>query len=188
MQGQCEVNLMENNFDLGKVDEAWEHIVRFERESARPEYDMLRDRWSSRMKDLKAAILLGRGDLDAVEGLARECLEVGRQRGYQKYVGKAQSLLGRVMTERGAYDKAEDNLRSAQAVLEKVGNPKQIWITEGHLAKLYEKINRHDLAREHRQAAAKVVQKTTDGLSDHQLREGFLNALPVREILIRAEQ
>ena len=188
MQGQCEVNLMENNFDLGKVDEAWEHIVRFERESARPEYDMLRDRWSSRMKDLKAAILLGRGDLDAAEGLARECLEVGRQRGYQKYVGKAQSLLGRVMTERGAYDKAEDNLRSAQAVLEKVGNPKQIWITEGHLAKLYEKINRHDLAREHRQAAAKVVQKTTDGLSDHQLREGFLNALPVREILIRAEQ
>ena len=92
------------------------------------------------------------------------------------------------MTERGAYDKAEDNLRSAQELLETVGNPKQIWITLSHLAQLYEKINRHDLAREHRQAAAKVVQKTADALSDHQLREGFLNALPVREILIRAEQ
>jgi class 3 adenylate cyclase/tetratricopeptide (TPR) repeat protein len=188
MQSQCEVNLMENAFDMGKVEEAWEHIVRYEQQSARPEYDMLRDRWASRLKDLKATILLGRGDLDAAEGLARECLEVGTQRGYKKYVGKAHRLLGRVMTERGAFDKAEDNLRSSLEILETVGNPKQIWISLSDLARLYERMNRSDLAREQWQAALAIAAGTAEGLQDDQLRRTFLSAAPIAEIMGKANQ
>jgi hypothetical protein len=91
------------------------------------------------------------------------------------------------MTETGAYDKAEIHLRAALELLEAVGNPKQIWTTRSHLARLYNEMKRHDLARQQWGAAAEVIQMTANGLSDSQLRHGFLEAGPVREILARAE-
>jgi hypothetical protein len=42
-------------------------------------------------------------------------------------------------------------------------------------------------AREQWGDAAELIQKTINGLSDRELREGFLNAKPIRDILVKAE-
>jgi len=177
MQAQAEVNLMENEFEMGKLNEAWEHITRFEKISASPDYDLGRIRWSTRMKDLKGTILLQKKEL------AQQCLEATMNIGFKKHTGKAERLLGHISTERGAYEIAEAKLRAALAKLEEVGNPKQIWLARTALARLYEKMNRSDLERQQWQAAKAVIKSTADGLDDETLRTTFINAAPVREIM-----
>ncbi|MFQ5917027.1 MAG: adenylate/guanylate cyclase domain-containing protein, partial [Candidatus Binatia bacterium] len=188
MQAMAEVNLMENKFEMGKVDDAWEHMTRFEKESAHPDYDLLRYRWSIRMKDLKGTILLSRGDLEGAEEIAKDCLDTATKRGMTKYVGKAERLFGQILTMRGAHDLAEAELKSALAKLEEIGNPKQLWMTRTALARVYEKMKTPDLEREQWQAAGAIVESTADGLQDEGLRRTFLNAAPVKEILEHANR
>jgi len=183
LRAMSEVNLMENDFDLGEVDEAWHRLMRLEQEALSSDYDFMRDRWTARMQDLKGTILLTRGDLDGAEAAANQCLAVATKRHYRKYLGRAERLLGQVLAERGAYDPAEAKLTAALTELEAVGNPKQRWITHTALARHYAKMGRPDREREQRQQAARVVQSTADGLRQGGLRDTFLQAAPVRDIL-----
>jgi len=187
MQAMAEINIMENKFAMGDVDEAWNHITRFEELSKHPTYDIHRIRWSTRMKDLKGNILLCRGDLDGAESLAKECVEAAKIRGIKKYIGKAERLIGRILTERGQYDQSEDKLRTALTLLEEVGNPKQIWMTLTSLAELYKRMNSSDLEQEQWQKAAKIVTRTADELQNSALRETFVSAAPVGQILENAK-
>jgi len=188
MQAMAEVNLIENKFEMGKIDEAWKHIILFEEQSASPEWDLIRHRWMTRMKDLKGRILLGRGDLDGAEKIAHQCLSVATKWSMKKYVGRAERLLGWTLTSKSAYDQAEDHLKVALNKLEEVGNPKQLWITHTALAQLYEKMKRPDLEQEQWQAAKAIVESTADGLDDEQLQATFINAAPVKEIMERANR
>jgi len=188
MQSHCEVNIIENKFEMGKINESWKHLARFEEISTHPDYDYMRDRWQTRMKDLKGTILLDQGDLDGAKELAKDCLDIAEKRDYKKYVARAERLFGKILTERGAHVQAEAKLRASLTKLEEVGNPKQLWITHTALAQLYEKMKRSDLEREQWQAARVVVESTTDGLDDEQLRTTFINAAPVREIMEHASR
>jgi hypothetical protein len=73
-------------------------------------------------------------------------------------------------------------MSEAILILRKVGNPRQLWQAHGSLASAYSKLGRESEAREQWGAAAEVIHKTANGLSDRELREGFLNASPIREI------
>jgi len=188
IRAMTEVNIIENEVEMGKIDEAWKHIIRLEGEVESPDYDFARDRWDARMKDLKGAILQKRGDLDGAEELAQQCLEVATKRQYKKYISRAERLFGRTLIERGAFDLAETKLMEALTKLVEVGNPKQLWITHSALAELYEKMNRHDLERKHWQEAASIIKSTADDLKDKELRKTFINAKPVREILENANR
>lgn len=165
------------------VEEAWDRIARFEEISADQAYDMLRHRWSTRMNDVKAAILLSRGDVGGAQALSERGLEVATRWGMKKYIGREERVLGQVMTVRGAHERAENHFRRALQQLEEVGNPKQLWITHAALAKLYHAMERFDREREHWHHACALVRSTADGLQDEHLRETFLAAAPVREIL-----
>ncbi|MGD8891142.1 MAG: adenylate/guanylate cyclase domain-containing protein, partial [Desulfobacterales bacterium] len=76
IRAMTEVNLLENKFEMGKEDEAWEGLSCFEEEIASPDYEFMRDRWGTRMKDLKGIMLLKRGDLDGAEETLRQGLEI----------------------------------------------------------------------------------------------------------------
>jgi tetratricopeptide (TPR) repeat protein len=186
IQAMTKVNLMENKFEMGKADEAWEDLACLEEKTTNPDYDFLRDRWTTRMKDLKGIMLLKRGDLDSAEKIMRQSLEVAAKRQYKKYIGRAERLSGQILAERGVYDLAEAKLSDALSKLEEVGNPKQLWITHTALAGLYEKMNRQDLEGNHWQAAASIIRSTADDLEDEELRTTFINAKPVQEILENA--
>jgi class 3 adenylate cyclase/tetratricopeptide (TPR) repeat protein len=61
---QANVNLMENLFDQGNREEAWDRIISFEEESKTPDYFRSRDRWEARLDFLASLILLQRGNVD----------------------------------------------------------------------------------------------------------------------------
>ena len=66
---QAHVNLMENLFDQGKVDEAWSWVKSFRDEIKSEDYDMFRDQWLSRMNYLTSQILLRRNDIEKAEAM-----------------------------------------------------------------------------------------------------------------------
>jgi tetratricopeptide (TPR) repeat protein len=188
MRSQAEVNLMENKYEMGDFDGAWNHIEKYEENIVHPDYALMRDRWLNRMNFLKGNILIDRGELGIAEQIACQCLETATQNKWLKHVGRAERLYGEVFIRKREYEQAEDKLKSALEKFEEVGNPKQLWITCIALARLYEIINRPDLEREQWQTAAAVVNSTADDLEDEELRTTFISAKPVQEILENANR
>jgi len=182
-RAMAEVNIMENRYEMGDIDEAWNHILQFEEISGHTNYDIQRIRWSTRMKNLKGNILLKRGDLDSAELIANQCIEAAKKRGIKKYIGKAIRLKGKISIERGSYDQSENRLRTALTLLEEVGNPKQIWTTLADLANLYKRMNRPDLQRELSQRAVTVANNTAEKLKDNFIKENFISAPQIKQLI-----
>jgi Flp pilus assembly protein TadD len=88
--------------------------------------------------------------------------------------------------KRNEFDRAISSINEAILILKEVGNPRQLWQAHASLGSAYNKLGRLSEAREQWGAAAEVIHKTANGLSDRELREGFLNAKPIRDILAKA--
>jgi tetratricopeptide (TPR) repeat protein len=185
---QANVNLMENLFDQGKTEEAWDRIKSFEEESKSPDYYRSRDRWEARLDFLTSLILLQRGNVDDAEARIAKKLEISRREHTKKIEGRFLRLLGEVQMKRNDFDHAISSMSEAILILKEVGNPRQLWQTHESLAAVYDKMGRLSEAREQRGAAAELIHKTANGLSDRNLREGFLNANPIRDILAKASR
>jgi hypothetical protein len=123
--------------------------------------------------------------LNIDEAVARiiKNLEISRREHMKKIEGRFLRLLGEVQMKRNESDNAIGSISEAILILKEVGNPRQVWEAHASLASVCDKLRRGSEAREHWGAAAELIQKTANGLSDRNLREGFLNARPIREIL-----
>jgi tetratricopeptide (TPR) repeat protein len=183
---QASVNLMENLFDQGNPDGAWDRIKSFETESGGDDFARLRDVWYARMDYLTSQILLQRDDVGKAEAIITKNLEKSRREHMRKNEGRFLRLLGAVQMKRNESDNAIRSLSEAILILKEVGNPRQLWQAYASLASAYDKMGRGSEAREQWAAAAEVIHKTANGLSDRGLREGFLSAKPIREILVNA--
>ena len=104
----------------------------------------------------------------------------------KKIEGRFLRLLGEVQMKRKESDNAVRSFSEAILILKEVGNPRQLWQAYASLASAYDKLGRGGEAREQWGAADEAIQKTANGLSDHELREGFLNAKPIRNIFAKA--
>jgi tetratricopeptide (TPR) repeat protein len=180
------VNLMENLFDQGNSEDAWKRIKSFEEESKNPGYDRSRDRWEARLDSLASLILLQHEKVNEAEARIRKNLEISRREHTKKIEGRFLRLLGEVQMKRNESENAIRSLNKAVLILKEVGNPRLLWEVHASLASAYEKLRRESEAREQWGAAAEVIHRTANGLSDRQLREGFLNARPIHKILAKA--
>jgi class 3 adenylate cyclase/tetratricopeptide (TPR) repeat protein len=183
---QANVNLMENMFDQGNTEEVWNRIKSFGKESKSPGYNRSRDRWEARLDSLASLILLQREKVDEAEVLITKNLEMSRREHTKKIEGRFSRLLGVVRMKREEFELAISSISEAILILKEVGNPRQLWEAHVSLASVYDRLRRESEAREQWGAAAEVIQKTANGLSDRELREGFLNAKPIRGILAKA--
>jgi len=95
-------------------------------------------------------------------------------------------LLGEVQTKRNKNDSAMTTLNEAIQILKEVENPRQLWQAHASLGVIFSNLNRTSEANKQWGAASDIIQNTAEGLSDRELREGFLNAQPIREILSQA--
>jgi class 3 adenylate cyclase/tetratricopeptide (TPR) repeat protein len=179
------VNLIENLFDLGDSDTAWEMMKSFEKESRGGDYTRSRDRWGSRMEALAATILLDRDDVAQAEPMVRRNLDSAKREQVKKYEGRFLRLLGEIQMRRGEFDQARASLGEAIRILGEVGNPRQLWQAHGSLASAYERMGRNSEAREQWGAAVGIILKVDSGLADRQLGQDFLKARQVREILAK---
>jgi class 3 adenylate cyclase/tetratricopeptide (TPR) repeat protein len=187
VMAQAKVNLMENLFYQGHVDAAWDSIVSFRQESRSPDYDFARQQWESRMDCLTAQILLGRNELDEAEQLISSSLAKVREREAKKREGCFLRLLGEVQIRRGQSDAALDSLEQAIEVLKEVGSVRPLWEAHASLAGAFETLERFGEALEQWGVAAETIRNVANGLSDGELREGFINAEPIRQILSKAQ-
>jgi len=183
---QANVNLMENLFDQGKTEEVWDRIKSLEEESKSSDYYRSRDRWEARLDFLTSLILLQREKFDEAEVRITKNLKISRREHTKKIEGRFLRLFGEVQMKRNELDKAISSICEAILILKEVGNPRQLWEAYASLASVYDKLRRGSESREQRGVAAEVIQKTANGLSDRELREGFLNAKPIRDILAKA--
>jgi tetratricopeptide (TPR) repeat protein len=184
---QAKVNLMENLLDQGRPDEAWLMMQSFREESKRSDYDRNRDQRESRMNYLAAQILLHRNGLGGAESLIRKNLERVREQQARKREGGFLRLLGEVQFRRGEMDNAINSLNEAILILKEVGNPRQLWQAHASLASVFGGLGRMSEAKDQWAAGAELIQNTANGLSDNELRVGFLNAEPVRQILSKRD-
>jgi hypothetical protein len=113
-------------------------------------------------------------------------LEISKREHTKKIEGRFLRLLGEVQMKRNESDAAMQSLSEAVLILKDVGNPRQLWQAHASLASAFSKLRRESEAREQWGAAAEVIRKTAGGLSDFELREGFLSAKPIRDILAKA--
>jgi tetratricopeptide (TPR) repeat protein len=187
MRAQASVNLMENLFDQGKVDEAQGTLESFKEESIHEVYDMFRHQWTSRMNYLETQILLLRGDIDHTAAVIEENLQQVRRTHSKKREGCFLRLLGEVQIRRGESDSAITAFNDAIVLLKEVGNPRQLWQAYDSLGSAYQTMGRPGEARQQWSKAAEVIQTTANGLSDRELREGFLSAAPIKNILFRCQ-
>jgi len=174
---------MENLFDQGNMEEAWDRITSFEEESKSADYNEGRQRWEARLDFLASLILLERENVDQAGVRITKNLESSRRTHMKKIEGRFLRLLGEVQMKRNESDNAIRSLSEAILMLKEVGNPRQLWQAHASLATVYGKLGRGAEAREQWGAAAEAIHKTANGLSGPELREGFLSAKPIREIL-----
>jgi len=183
---QANVNLMENLFDRGKTEEVWDRIKSFEEESKSPDYNRTRDRWEARMDFLTSLILLQRENVDEALAKIAKNLGISKREHTKKIEGRFMRLLGEVQMKSNEFASAISSMKEAILILKEVGNPRQLWEAFASLASAYDKLGRESEAREQWGAAGQVIRNTAGGLFDRELREGFLSAKPIREILARA--
>jgi class 3 adenylate cyclase/tetratricopeptide (TPR) repeat protein len=184
---QANVNLMENLFDQGKVDAAWDRMNSFKQESKSKDFDLHRHRWESRMNYLASQILLFRNELDRAKLLIEEEIKTSRTQHVKKREGCFLRLLGEKQMRRNESENAIASLTESTLILKEVGNFRQLWQSHASLASAYNKLGRHSEGREQWGTAAQIIQNTAISLSDQQLRRGFLTAEPILEILSKAE-
>jgi tetratricopeptide (TPR) repeat protein len=180
------INLMENLFDQGKTEEVWNRIKPFEEESKSPDYYRSRDRWEARLDFLASLILLQHEKVDEAGVRIIKNLEISKREHTKKIEGRFLRLHGEVQMKRKEFDHAISSMSEAILILKEVGNPRQLWEAHASLASAYEKLQRESEAKEQWGAAAEAIHKTAGGLSDRELRGGFLSAKAIREILAKA--
>jgi tetratricopeptide (TPR) repeat protein len=188
MVAQANVNIMENLYDMGDKDEAWERMKSFQEEAKSDDYIRARDRWEDRMHYLAAQILLDRNKLNEAEGAIELGLKEARKEHKRKREGCFLRLLGEIHAKRQEPESAIDCLNQAVSILAEVSNPRQLWQAHASLATVLSGLNRHNDAISEWQKAAKIVKKTAEGLRDKNLRDSFINAQPVQDILTNANQ
>jgi class 3 adenylate cyclase/tetratricopeptide (TPR) repeat protein len=187
LAAQASVNLMENLFDQGKLDAAWDRMESLKEESRSKDYDLMRYRWETRMNYLSARILLFRNEHARAGALIQGGIKTARTQNHKKREGCFLRLLGDIQFSRGETDNAINSVNEGILVLKDVGNPRQLWEAHASMATGLGKLGRTSDAREHWGTAAEIIQSTASGLLDRELREGFLEAKPIREILSKAE-
>jgi class 3 adenylate cyclase/tetratricopeptide (TPR) repeat protein len=185
---QSTVNLLENLFDQGRLEEAWERMQSLKGESRSSEFDWFRHQWESRMHYLSAQILLAQGDLAQAEPFIRENLETVRRLHAKKREGGFLRLLGEIQMRRNAHDEALQSFNQAISLLQEVGNPRQLWQAHASLGSAYEEMGRGSEAKDQWGVAAEVIHKVANSLSDLDLQGAFLQAAPIQAILSKADQ
>jgi tetratricopeptide (TPR) repeat protein len=183
MLAQSHINLMENYFDQGNLDEAWNGIQSFRVEAKNRDFNWFRHQWESRMNYLAAQILLSKNDTARADTIIQENLKLVKDKLMKKRQGCFLRLAGELLLKQNDFENALKYLRESIHILEEVGNPRQLWQAYASLAAAFHNAGRSSEAQENWGLAAHLINNTANRLSDNELKSGFLNADPIKSVL-----
>jgi tetratricopeptide (TPR) repeat protein len=183
MLAQSRINLLENYFDQGNLDAAWNGIQAFRAEAKSDDFKRFRHQWESRMNYLATQILLSRNDTPQADAIIQENLKLVKDKLLKKRRGCFLRLAGELLLKQNDSENALSYLRESVHLLEEVGNPRQLWQAYASLASAFHNAGRSGEASENWGRAADLINNTANRLSDNALKSGFLNADPIKSIL-----
>ena len=183
MLAQSRINLMENYFDQGNLDAAWNGIQDLKEEAKSEDFNWFRHQWESRMNYLAAQILLIRNDTALADTIIQENLKLVKDKLLKKRQGCFLRLAGELLLKQSEFENALNYLRESVHILEEVGNPRQLWQAYASLASAFNNAGRSSEAREKWNLSAKLISNAANRLSYNELRSGFLNADPIKRLL-----
>jgi class 3 adenylate cyclase/tetratricopeptide (TPR) repeat protein len=183
MLAQSCVNLMENYFDQGNPDEAWNGIQALKAEAKGEDFFWFRHQWESRMNYLAAQILLIRNDTAQADTIIQKNLKLAKDKLLKKRQGCFLRLAGELLLKQNEFENALNYLRESIHLLEEVGNPRQLWQAYASIASAFHNAGRSGEARENWSRAVDLINNTANSLSDNELKSGFLNSDPIKRLL-----
>ncbi len=156
--------------------------------SGKPEFTWNRTRWKTRLLIALGELSLLENRPDAAQAYLNETRGLGLidQMPYGKYQVRAGRLQGNINAAGGKWKEAETELRQALNRAEALAHPSQLWRTRHALGNLYAQMDRAEDALTQFQAARDLVRSIADGLTDAELKEGFLAAETIRDVCAQA--
>ena len=151
--------------------------------------DPARQRWLPRCLQALGELWLARSEPARAQGFLDEVRahQWTDKFPYKKYQLRAGRLQGNIFSAQGKDKEAEAEFKKALKRAEELGNPTQLWRTRQALGNLYHKQGKAKQAQTQYRATLKVVEGIASGLTDPELKEGFLNSAPIREVFAQAE-
>ena len=189
IESQTRINLGENYMAQGHFQKALDHLGSVYENIRNPAYFFVRVRWKPRCLLTLAEYWLMREDRTKAQAYLDEAMEDGviDEFPFKKYQVRAGRLQGNIHAAQGKDKEAESELKKALKLAKELGNPTQLWRTAQALGNLYAGQGKAKQGAAQYKAALKVAQDMADGLTDPELKEGFLNAAPIREVFAQAE-
>ncbi|MFL5807128.1 MAG: ATP-binding protein [Roseiflexaceae bacterium] len=139
-------------------------------------------------------LLIVQGQLALIEGKSAEAwdameqaLALARSTKARKNIARACLLRGGVLMATGAIDTARAAMRHAVSIADSLNNPGMIWPCHIALAELEDAESRSEAAQFHYCAALEIIERIAGRLTDPLLRERFLNATLIRDLLARTK-
>ena len=182
---QAEVNLGEDYLALGNYDRARQYLETVRKHSRDPEYHWARFRWKTRCLLALGEVALAQGEVAAAQTYLEEAKADGWLDGFpmKKYQVRAARLQGNIHAALGKPREAEQALRSSLERAEALGFPTPLWQTRRSLGDLYHGQAKSADARAQYGQAREIVQGIADGLTDEELKRGFLESTTIRDLL-----
>jgi tetratricopeptide (TPR) repeat protein len=181
------INVMDNLFDMGKIDEAWVLLENLKEESASENFDYGRQYWELRMNYLECKMHLENSNFDKAELIIQDNIERANKNQMKKREGSFLRLLGEIQLQKDELNNAVGTLKNSIGILEKVSNPKLLWETYSILATIYQKLGRSSKSSEAWGAARNWITTVADDLSDMELKNSFLNSQQIKNIFLKCD-
>ena len=183
-------NLGENYLMLGQFPQALEFLESVYKVAWNPKYAFAQTRWRPRCLLTFGELMLSQRNTEKAHAYLDQAMKDGwiENFPFKKYQVRAGRLQGNIHAAEGKDKEAESELKKALKLAKELGNPTQHWRTAQALGNLHAKQGKDKQAATQYKAVLKVVQGMAGGLTDPELKEGFLNAEPIREVFAQAEQ
>jgi tetratricopeptide (TPR) repeat protein len=175
------INVARDFLALGEPEQAWEHLQ--QADARHPQDIWFHWVYSPRVQAEMASCWIARGDLQRALSCARVSLEQGEQTLSRKRMAWAHKLLGDIAVLEDRPQQGRREFETALSILEHHTCPTIEWrifgAAAGAAGALGDNVARGELLGRGRA----VIQALADSVRDDALRQTFLGAKPIREVL-----
>ncbi|MCH7831390.1 MAG: hypothetical protein IIC55_00795, partial [Proteobacteria bacterium] len=183
------LNLADIHMIQGDLDTAKGYLETVYQNAGKDVYFMAQTRWKPRCLITLGEIWLRLEKPKKTEAFLAELEAQGYTElfPFKKHQVRANRLRGALLLSQGQPEDAEAEVKLALERALQLENPTEIWKSHQALGDLYKERGKAKLAKTQYRNAVKVIEGIANGLTNPELREGFLQSKPIRELFAQSK-